>query len=948
MSNNNLKNESISIRGKNIERGRGKQKSSASSTNETFDQDKRLGNIFSMNIAHTNMCEKLYWHEKLRNMTDSAKLSPKGSTNKLDSQTLNELNIHALRTIGSKTQIHTDHKNLSNTSGSKDAELTGFLKGTTSEPSTSKSLNSCSESSFDFSLATLKDSISNSESRSFYENIGYDDSISLSSRSQTNRLFNAKAINIAIDPESNMNSIWLMIMRKIEPFLDVYSLLMIRQTCRALYSYKYRLRSHGVLCFRGFVGYDSKTIFSMVMPLLHRVLELPDNAKIRFDFTSCLLIKDISMVHILTTAGNITQQLEFRQYGKNIKELILDFCHNLTDKGLEVMLTTKLPNLQRLSLVCCRNQNITGLPFMRDLSTYNWPNFTKFRCSFSNIWLEPIQVIADFIIRSATAIRTGISTEHALSPGSDLAMLESQEFVNSQRSVSVNSSYDKRNDKLEEFEIYGSWGSKKLLEKLGFSLYTNAFASALKMNSVKLCSKLTKKIQYSFADLANQKNTNRNSCVTLLKDRGSELLVNCPILVKDRKYGNIGVWTLPISLAIEQDSMELFHLLVKRGARVSIWDYLNKSPLYTSCELNLERFVIKMLKFGPTPYPYDKQDYSPISISIRNGNVNLVKLLIKSGIPLNIKCPHIRGYKSPLYIACETRNFEIIKLLLEAGADPNWKYHHRSTPTLIAYQYNSSWLETFLDYGAGSPLGKRWVIADVLSCSISKGDIATISLLVERFPNILNCEHDIWSKPIIQAAKLGKENILQMLIEKGADVNNHDSYGITALHASSEEGHLACMEILISNKADLNKQDNGGRDPLHLACMENREEAVKLLISKGANPNVREKINGETPLMSCIRTRNEDLAILIINESCLLDYNICDNTGRNSLLYSLFFGQYRVSDLLTKKMSESANTNGKPFASGNIAKEKHTALRSDKKLLRRILNFYKPKTNAVK
>lgn len=78
--------------------------------------------------------------------------------------------------------------------------------------------------------------------------------------------------------------------------------------------------------------------------------------------------------------------------------------------------------------------------------------------------------------------------------------------------------------------------------------------------------------------------------------------------------------------------------------------------------------------------------------------------------------------------------------------------------------------------------------------------------------------------------------MVQRLINYGANVNNEDSIGQTALFYSAREGHREVSEVLINNGADPNKQDKKHQTPYHLAKKNNKTEVMDLLVSHGVTP----------------------------------------------------------------------------------------------------------------
>ena len=79
--------------------------------------------------------------------------------------------------------------------------------------------------------------------------------------------------------------------------------------------------------------------------------------------------------------------------------------------------------------------------------------------------------------------------------------------------------------------------------------------------------------------------------------------------------------------------------------------------------------------------------------------------------------------------------------------------------------------------------------------------------------------------------------------------------GGTPLHVAAMEGYNEIAELLIAKGADVNAWDGNGKTSLHLAAT---KEIVELLIDKGANVNAQ-RDNGDTPL----DWANDELADLL-------------------------------------------------------------------------------------
>ncbi|KAI1413256.1 hypothetical protein F5Y13DRAFT_32306 [Hypoxylon sp. FL1857] len=110
------------------------------------------------------------------------------------------------------------------------------------------------------------------------------------------------------------------------------------------------------------------------------------------------------------------------------------------------------------------------------------------------------------------------------------------------------------------------------------------------------------------------------------------------------------------------------------------------------------------------------------------------------------------------------------------------------------------------------------------------------------------------STPLMVAARNGLPTAIDMLISKGANINETDGMGYTALHAAivSRQGHI--ITKLVRKGAKINAVNKRGLSPLHfLYCTiddDHRAELlylIELLVSLGADPMLRIECPGEFP-----------------------------------------------------------------------------------------------------
>lgn len=89
--------------------------------------------------------------------------------------------------------------------------------------------------------------------------------------------------------------------------------------------------------------------------------------------------------------------------------------------------------------------------------------------------------------------------------------------------------------------------------------------------------------------------------------------------------------------------------------------------------------------------------------------------------------------------------------------------------------------------------------------------------------------------PLHYASYLGFENVVQRLLEKGADVNAKNEKEGTALHLAAEKGHEAIARLLLEAGAEVDSEYSWGATPLYNAVLYGHSIIVRLLLAKGAN-----------------------------------------------------------------------------------------------------------------
>ena len=100
---------------------------------------------------------------------------------------------------------------------------------------------------------------------------------------------------------------------------------------------------------------------------------------------------------------------------------------------------------------------------------------------------------------------------------------------------------------------------------------------------------------------------------------------------------------------------------------------------------------------------------------------------------------------------------------------------------------------------------------------------------------------------INEAAERGFIETVKQHLAAGTDVNaKNDPYGeMTPLHLAASQGQKEVVELLIEKGADVNAKLEGGRTPLDVAIVQNKTETADLLRKHGGKTGEELKAEGK-------------------------------------------------------------------------------------------------------
>eukprot|EP01087_Luapelamoeba_hula_P015003 TRINITY_DN4450_c1_g1_i1.p1 TRINITY_DN4450_c1_g1~~TRINITY_DN4450_c1_g1_i1.p1 ORF type:complete len:653 (+),score=142.19 TRINITY_DN4450_c1_g1_i1:134-2092(+) len=220
-------------------------------------------------------------------------------------------------------------------------------------------------------------------------------------------------------------------------------------------------------------------------------------------------------------------------------------------------------------------------------------------------------------------------------------------------------------------------------------------------------------------------------------------------------------------------------------------------------------------------------------IAANNGHVETVKALVNGGGDLNV-CAN--DGSSPFYQACKWDKKEVVQAILDLPRD-KWPDINKATK---------------VDNDA-SPL--------YIACDGNRTDI--VRLLIERCGETLDLEkrNKNGSTGLYAASQFGHLEIVQVLIEAGANVNTTRVTGATPLMISILYGHTDIAKALLDAGALLDAVANDGLTPLLAAASRGNSKVLAHLLNLGLS---LEGDVGQAAISSAIENKQTDIIRMMI------------------------------------------------------------------------------------
>ncbi|KAJ3217992.1 hypothetical protein HDU67_006892 [Dinochytrium kinnereticum] len=290
----------------------------------------------------------------------------------------------------------------------------------------------------------------------------------------------------------------------------------------------------------------------------------------------------------------------------------------------------------------------------------------------------------------------------------------------------------------------------------------------------------------------------------------------------------------PLSSAANSGHIDAVKALVEAGhADLECRNDDGSTPLFLAAMNNHLEVVKYLITNGADPNALTNMHLTPLHAAASLGFIEIVSFLIReAGVALHMASSH--GW-TPLHAGCFSGHLEVVKVLYDCGLrNVEAKTDDGCTPLYLAASKNYVDIMEYLkSIGCSKDVvsKKGWT---PLMAAAAGGHLQAVEWLIEAGTHVNVADND-GKTSLHLAVENQHADVVQYLLENSCSIaacDLKDASGTTPLMLAATLGDDAILEILLEKGANRSARNNDGKTAQDLAIAGNKSVAVEVLASK--------------------------------------------------------------------------------------------------------------------
>jgi len=189
--------------------------------------------------------------------------------------------------------------------------------------------------------------------------------------------------------------------------------------------------------------------------------------------------------------------------------------------------------------------------------------------------------------------------------------------------------------------------------------------------------------------------------------------------------------------------------------------------------------------------------------------------------------------------------------------------------------------------------------AETVVEAAKRGDLQAVKTILAQDPSKLNATDEDHYTPLHWACMRAHWDVVEYLIEKGADLNVIGGDGGAPLNWAAHHDNVKIVKLMIAKGAKLNVQNQWGMTELHTAIWRGCIHVVEFLLDHSSDPAIKTN-EGWTAMHYAFRSGHDNIIDLLKRRGVSL--KVQDNSGRYP--QHLYFKKPNPVELSPKELDE--------------------------------------------